>query len=51
MYAIEVKIRFNLLSLPDDDIDKKYSNLVKANEHVCLSLLPKKTKIKKETVP
>lgn len=48
-YAIEVKNRFDLLSLPTDDTETKYSNLIKANEHVCLSFLPKKQKVKKNS--
>lgn len=47
-YAIEVKNRYNLLTLPDDDVETKYSNLIAANEHVCLSFLPKKTKVKRK---
>ena len=47
-YAIEVKNRYNLLSLPEDDIEKKYQNLIEANKHVCLSILPKKSKVKKK---
>jgi len=47
-YAIEVKNRYDLLSQPDDDIEKKYSNLTEANKHVCLSLLPKKQKAEKK---
>ena len=45
-YAIEVRNRYDLLSLPDDDIETKYEKLVNANKHVCLTFLPKKKKNK-----
>ena len=48
-YAIEVRNRFDLLSLPNDDFETKYKNLIDANEHVCLSFLPKKKKDKKKS--
>ena len=43
-YAIEVRNRYDLLSLPNDDVETKYQNLIDANEHVALSSLPKKNK-------
>ena len=48
LYTVEVKNRFDLLSRPD--IEKKYQTLIEANEHVCLSILPKKTKVKKKQI-
>ena len=45
-YTVEVKNRFDLLSHPDDSIEKRYENLIDANEHVCLTQLPKKPKVK-----
>ena len=47
-YTVAVKNRFDLLTQPDDDIEKKYQNLIEANEIVSLSLLPKKTKMKQK---
>ena len=49
-YAIEVKNRFDALSTPNDDVETKYSNLIKANEHVCISYLPKKQKSKSKVL-
>ena len=49
-YAIEVKNRFDALSTPNDDVETKYSNLMKANEHVCLSYLQKKQKSKSKVL-
>ncbi|XP_066910499.1 uncharacterized protein [Clytia hemisphaerica] len=49
-YVIEVKNRFDVLSKPNDDVETKYSNLIKANEHVCLSYLPKKQKCKSKVL-
>ena len=43
-----MKNRFDLLSQPDDDLEKKYQSLIEANEQVSLSLLPKKQKVKKK---
>jgi hypothetical protein len=49
-YAIQVKNRYDLLSLDHDDVETKYSNLINANEQVCLSFLPKKQKVKKQVL-
>ena len=46
-YTVEVKNRFDLLSQPEDDLEKKYQTLIEANKQVSLSLLPKKQKVKK----
>ena len=45
-YTIEVKNRFDLLSQPNDDCEKKYQTLIEVNEQVSFSLLPKKQKVK-----
>ncbi|XP_066928231.1 uncharacterized protein [Clytia hemisphaerica] len=47
-YTIEVKNRFDTLAQADDDIEKSYQNLIKANKEVSLALLPKKQKVKKK---
>ena len=47
-YTVEVKNRYDLLSQPEDDFEKKYQTLIEANEYVSLSLLPKKPKVKKK---
>jgi len=47
-YTVEVKNRFDLLSQPEDDLEKKYQTLIEANKQVSLSLLPKKQKVKKK---
>ena len=43
-----MKNRFDLLTSPDDDIEKKYSNLIEANENVALSFLPNKQKTRQK---
>lgn len=47
-FAVDVKNRFDALSNPSDDIETKYNNLIKSNEEVALTTLPKRLK-KKET--
>lgn len=49
-YAVEVKNRFDMLSKPDDDLENKYQTLIKANQEISLSLLPKKQKTKKKNL-